>query len=365
MKFIDEYRDKTLVLQLADQIRTFSDAPWTFMEVCGGHTMAFYKFGLPALLPENICLLSGPGCPVCVTDSRYIDQAVAYSRIPDVIVTTFGDLMRVPGSTSNLSKEKARGADVRTVYSSLEALEIAKETPEKRVIFLGIGFETTAPTSAAAILEASEQSIANFFLFSAHKIMPPAMAALIDEGIAIHGYMCPGHVSTITGTAIYEPLVERYGVSCVISGFEPVDMMQSIAMLVKQQTTHMPAVEIQYSRAVTPEGNRKAQALMQEVFAPRDDWWRGLGVLPGSGLKVRNAYQEYDAEIMIPVEVEETREIPGCICGEILKGVKTPRDCQLFAHACTPVSPVGTCMVSNEGACAAYYRYNRKNAKEG
>jgi len=365
MKFIDEYRDKTLVLRLADQIRAFSDVSWTFMEVCGGHTMAFYKFGLPALLPENIRLLSGPGCPVCVTDSRYIDQAVAYSRIPDVIVTTFGDLMRVPGSTSNLSKEKALGADVRTVYSSLEALEIAKETPEKRVIFLGIGFETTAPTSAAAILEASEQGILNFFLFSAHKIMPPAMAALIDEGIAIHGYMCPGHVSTITGTAIYEPLVERYGVSCVISGFEPVDMMQSIAMLVKQQATHKPAVEIQYSRAVTPEGNRKAQALMQEVFAPRDDWWRGLGVLPDSGLKVRDTYQHHDAEIMIPVEVEETREIPGCICGEILKGVKTPQDCQLFAHACTPVSPVGTCMVSNEGACAAYYRYNRGHAKEG
>jgi hydrogenase expression/formation protein HypD len=188
------------------------------------------------------------------------------------------------------------------------------------------------------------------------------MAALIDEGIAIHGYMCPGHVSTITGTTIYEPLVERYGISCVISGFEPVDMMQSLAMLVKQQETRMPAVEIQYTRAVTPEGNRKAQALMQKVFEPRDDWWRGLGVLPGSGLGVRETYRRHDAEAMIPVEVEETREVPGCICGEILKGLKTPLDCSLFAKACTPASPVGTCMVSNEGACAAYYRYNRGNS---
>jgi hydrogenase expression/formation protein HypD len=359
MKFIDEYRDKALVLQLAEQIRALSETPWTFMEVCGGHTMAFYKFGLPALLPDNIRLLSGPGCPVCVTDTRYIDQAVAYSRLPDVIVTTFGDLIRVPGSTSSLMKERAQGGDIRTVYSSLEALEIARELPEKQVIFLGIGFETTAPTSAAAILEASEQGIANFFLFSAHKVMPPAMAALIDEGIAIHGYLCPGHVSTITGTTIYEPLVERYGISCVISGFEPVDMMQSLAMLVNQQESRMPAVEIQYTRAVTPEGNRKAQALMQKVFEPRDDWWRGLGVLSESGLGVCKTYRQHDAEAMIPVDVEETREIPGCICGEILKGLKTPLDCSLFATACTPASPVGTCMVSNEGACAAYYRYNR------
>ncbi len=329
------------------------------MEVCGGHTMAIYKFGLPALLPEHIRLLSGPGCPVCVTDRKYIDQAVAYCRLDNTIVTTFGDLIRVPGSNSTLAQERANGANVRTVYSSLEALQIARDHPEKHVIFLGIGFETTAPTSAAAILDAAEAGLTNFFLFSAHKLMPPAMGALIDEGVAIDGYLCPGHVSAITGSAMYEPLLEQYGVSCVISGFEPVDMLQSLLMLVTQQEEGQPAVEIQYTRAVKPEGNVKAMTLMNQVFQPRDDWWRGLGVLSESGLGIREEYRRHDAEAMIEVEVEETRETPGCICGEILKGVKTPKDCTLFASACTPSEPVGTCMVSSEGACAAYYRYNR------
>lgn len=359
MKYIDEYRDKVLVLQLANQIRSISTKPLIFMEVCGGHTMAFHKFGLPALLPENIHLLSGPGCPVCVTDKRYIDQAIAYSRLSNVIISTFGDLIRVPGSSSSLANEKAKGADIRTVYSSLEALEIAAENKQKHVIFLGIGFETTAPTSAASILEAARRDIKNFYVYSAHKLMPPAMGALIDEGIKIHGYMCPGHVSSITGTFIYEPLVEKYGVSCVIAGFEPVDMMQSLYMLVKQQETRTPKVEIQYTRAVKPEGNQKAQTLMHNVFEPRDDWWRGLGVLPGSGLGIRQTFQHHDAESMFEVEVEETLEIPGCICGDILKGRKTPLDCGLFAAACTPSTPIGTCMVSNEGACAAYYRYKK------
>lgn len=359
MKYISEYRDRELVQRLAEEIRTLSSKRLNFMEVCGGHTMALHKFGLPSLLPENIRLLSGPGCPVCVTDKRYIDRALAYSRLSGTIITTFGDLMRVPGSRSTLAKERSRGADIRTVYSSLEALEIAKENPAKQVIFLGIGFETTAPTSAAVILEAAKGGVKNFLLLSAHKVMPPAMAALIDEGIPINGYLCPGHVSAITGTAIYEPLTRNYGVSCVISGFEPVDMMLSLKMLIAQQEAERPAVEIQYSRAVKAEGNRKAQEMMAEVFEPRDDWWRGLGVLAESGLGVREAYRQHDAETMLAVEVEETIEIPGCICGEILKGLRTPKECALFAKTCTPSEPVGACMVSNEGACAAYYRYNR------
>ncbi len=359
MKYIDEYRDREIVLQLAEEMGKSSTKKLTFMEVCGGHTMALYKFGLPALLPEHITLLSGPGCPVCVTDKKYIDKAVAYCKLQEVIITTFGDLIRVPGSSSTLAQERAKGADVRTVYSSLEALEIAVEHPDKKIIFLGIGFETTAPTSAAALQEAEKRHSKNFYLFSAHKVMPPAMSALIDEGIRINGYLCPGHVSTITGTSIYEPLVEKYGVSCVISGFEPVDMMQSLSMLVKQQEVQKPVVEIQYKRAVKPEGNLKAQQLMNEVFQPRDDWWRGLGVLPESGLGIQEKYRQHDAERMIAVEVEETKEIPGCICGEILKGIKIPPDCKLFASACTPSEPVGACMVSSEGACAAYYRYNR------
>jgi hydrogenase expression/formation protein HypD len=361
MKYLDEYRDKTLVLRLAEEIRRLMPPrPLTFMEVCGGHTMALHKFGLPSLLPEHLRLLSGPGCPVCVTATRYLDQAMAYSRLPDTILTTFGDLIRVPGSHSTLAREKAAGADVRTVYSSLEALELARAHPAKMVIFLGIGFETTAPTSAAAILEAAQHQIDNFALFSAHKVMPPAMTALIDEGVALNGYLCPGHVSTITGSAMYAPLVERYGVSCVIAGFEPVDLLQAILMLVQQQVEQRPAVEIQYTRAVKPEGNLKAQQMMDAVFAPRADWWRGLGVLPDSGLGLREVYQHYDAERRLVVEAPEPVEPAGCICDEILKGLKTPVDCGLFATTCTPASPVGACMVSSEGACAAYYRYQRR-----
>ncbi|MCP4399723.1 MAG: hydrogenase formation protein HypD [bacterium] len=359
MKYISEYRNKKVVLRLAENIRELSTKELTFMEVCGGHTMALYKFGLPALLSKNIKLLSGPGCPVCVTDKKYIDQAIAYARRDDVILTTFGDLIRVPGSSSTLAEERAKGADIRMVYSSLEALEIAKETPQKHVVFLGIGFETTAPTSAAAVLEAAKTDLKNFHLFSAHKVMPPAMAALIDEGIKINGYLCPGHVSAITGTSIYEPLVEQFGVSCVISGFEPVDMMQALLMLVKQQEEQRPAVEIQYTRAVKREGNQKALKMMADVFQPRDDWWRGLGILPESGLGIRKHYRQHDAEAMLEVDVEETKDIPGCICGEILKGLNTPLDCTLFASICTPSEPVGTCMVSSEGACAAFYRYNK------
>jgi len=359
MKYIDEYRDKDLVLQIAENIKTISTKPVRLMEICGGHTMSIYKFGLPALLPETIILLSGPGCPVCVADKKYIDRAIAYSRLDDVIVATFGDLVRVPGSTSSLAQEKANGADIRTVYSPLEALGIARENPTKKVIFLGIGFETTAPTSAAAVQEAYRKQIANFFLFSSHKIMPPAMAALIDDGVQIDGYVCPGHVSTITGSGIYEPVAQKYKLSCVVSGFEPVDLMQSIFMLVKQQEENNPRVEIQYKRAVKPEGNIKAQQLLAEIFEPRDDWWRGLGVLPLSGLGVSEKYQAHDAEKMIPVKVEETVENKGCICGEILRGIKAPKNCKLFGTICSPGNPVGACMVSSEGACAAHYRYNR------
>ena len=360
MKYIDEYRDKNLVLELAENIRRASTKSVSLMEVCGGHTMSIHKFGIPALLPPTIKLHSGPGCPVCVSSNKFIDQSVAYSRLDNVIITTYGDLIRVPGSTSTLDKEKANGADIRIVYSVLDALKIAKENKDKKVIFLGIGFETTAPGSAVGILNATEQKISNFYLYSSHKIMPPAMAALIDEGIKIDGYIAPGHVSTITGSAIYTDIAEKYGLCCVISGFEPFDMMKSIYMLVKQFETNSPKVEIEYKRAVKPEGNIKAQKIMNEVFELRDDWWRGLGVLPKSGLKIREKYSNFDAENKIEVEVEPTIEHKGCICGEILKGLKNPKDCKLFGKVCIPNNPIGACMVSNEGACHAYYRYNRE-----
>src|SRR3972149_4103471 len=248
MRYIDEYRNKDIVEKIAGEIRKISKKQVSFMEVCGGHTMAIQKFGIPSLLPENIKLLSGPGCPVCVTDRKYIDQAIAYGRLANVIITTFGDLIRVPGSTSTLDQEKAKGADVRIVYSALNAIDIAMKNPGKKVIFLGIGFETTAPGTAVAVLEADKKKINNFYVFSAHKVMPPAMAALIDEGVKIDGYISPGHVSTITGSGIYKDVVEKYGLSVVISGFEPVDMTQSVYMLVKQIEDNNPKVEIQYKR---------------------------------------------------------------------------------------------------------------------
>ncbi|GAB4310959.1 MAG: hydrogenase formation protein HypD [Bacteroidales bacterium] len=361
MKYIDEYRDRRKVEQLVELIKKESVRPVSFMEVCGGHTMSIQKFGIPSLLPDNIRLLSGPGCPVCVSDLRYIDQAIACSRRSDVIITTYGDLIRVPGSTSSLDREKAAGADVRIVYSVLDALQIAKENRNKKVVFLGIGFETTAPSSAAGVIRAQMAGIRNFYLFSSHKVMPPAMEALIDEGVKLDGYLAPGHVTTVTGTSIYKNIPERYRLGVVVSGFEPVDLLQSILMLVRQVEHNDPKIEIQYTRVVKPEGNIKAQQFLEEVFHLEDDWWRGLGVLPKSGLRINDNYADWDAERQIEVEVEPTREIKGCICGEILKGVKNPKECKLFGKACTPQNPVGACMVSHEGACHAWYRYNADN----
>lgn len=360
MKYIDEYRDRDKVLTLSQLIGKTSVKPMRIMEVCGGHTMAIQRFGIPGLLPDNIELVSGPGCPVCVTSRSYIDKAVALSRQSNVIITTYGDLIRVPGSSSTLDKEKASGADVRIVYSILDALMIAKQNRQKKVVFLGIGFETTSPASAAGIIKAQMAGLFNFSVLSAHKIMPPPMAALIDEGVKIHGYIGPGHVSTITGSHIYDFIPAKYGLGVVISGFEPLDLMQSIYMLVRQYESNTPSVEIQYSRAVKPEGNLKALDMLEEVFDLRTDWWRGLGELPQSGMAIREKYADFDAEKLFQVDVEATKEDKGCICGEVLKGQKKPSDCKLFAKACHPGDPVGACMVSNEGACQAWYRYKRE-----
>ena len=359
MKYIDEYRDKNSVNKLLDLINKASKKKVFFMEVCGGHTMSIQKFGIPSLLPANIKLLSGPGCPVCVSSKSFIDQAIAYSRIDNVIITTFGDLIRVPGSTSSLDKEKANGRDIRIVYSILEALKIAQNNTAKKVIFLGIGFETTAPGTAAGIINAHKIGLTNFFTYSSHKIMPPAMSALIDEGVKLNGYIAPGHVSTITGIEIYKPIAEKYKLGVVVSGFEPIDVLQSILMLVNQVENNSPKVEIQYKRVVKAEGNIKAKEILSEVFTLREDWWRGFGNIPESGLCIKEKYSAYDAEKQFKVEVEPLVEEKGCICGEILKGLKTPKDCKLFSKVCNPSNPVGACMVSAEGSCAAFYRYNR------
>lgn len=358
MKFIDEYRDKAKVKILVSEIRKYQGPVLKFMEVCGGHTMAIHRFGIPHLLPDNIKLISGPGCPVCVTDRKFIDKAVEYSKRNEVIIATYGDLIRVPGSKTTLDKEKANGADIRIVYSIMEALEIAKINPDKKIIFLGIGFETTSPGSAFGIITAYNQNIHNFYLLSSHKIMPPAMEALIDEGVQINGYIAPGHVSVITGDEIYLPIAENYRLAVVISGFEPIDMLQSILMLINQIESKTPKVEIQYSRVVRSEGNIKAKNMLYEVFELQDDWWRGLGVLRQSGYKLRDKYANHDAEVMLPINIPDAEEPIGCICGDILKGIKSPIDCKIFGKLCTPQNPIGACMVSNEGACAAIYKYS-------
>ena len=359
MKYIDEYRNKDLISKLVNRIHRYSEREYTFMEVCGGHTMAINRFGIPSLLPRNIRLKSGPGCPVCVTGKSYIDKAIAYSRMKDVIVCSYGDLLKVPGSTSSLYKEKAAGADVRMVYSLMDALKIARQHPGQKVVFLAIGFETTAPGSAVGLLEAEKEGLDNFYLFSSHKLMPPAMEAIVEEGIKIDGFICPGHVSTITGKEIYTQIPEAYGLACVITGFEPLDILQSILMLIQQLENHDPKVDIQYKRAVRQDGNIKAREYMNQVFEPRDDWWRGLGMLKKSGLGIRKKYRDFDAEHEMPLETKTEETDRGCICGDILKGLKEPVDCKLFGTGCTSLNPVGACMVSSEGACQAYYKYRK------
>jgi hydrogenase expression/formation protein HypD len=282
---------------------------------------------------------------------------MSFSRIPDVIITTYGDLIRVPGSTGSLEKERAEGCDIRIVYSVLESLEIARQNPGKKVIFLGIGFETTAPATAAAIINAEQEKIPNFYVLSAHKIMPPVMKALVEEDIQINGFIAPGHVSAITGTSVYNDLASVHGLGVVVSGFEPVDILQAVLMLACQIEDGNPKVEVQYHRVVNSEGNKTAQNVMNQVFEYRDDQWRGLGLIPQSGLRIRDDYSLFDAEKQFNVEVPQPGEPEGCICGQILRGLNTPRDCSLFAKKCTPADPVGACMVSGEGTCATYFRY--------
>jgi hydrogenase expression/formation protein HypD len=357
MRYIEEYRDKDLILKLADNIRKTAAGSYTFMEVCGGHTSSIHRFGIPSLLPPAVNLISGPGCPVCVTATDFIDKAILYSGMENVIIVTFGDMVRVPGSFSSLEREKMRGADIRIVFSGLEALNIARSCPEKRVIFLGIGFETTAPGTAVTIMRAKKERLNNFLLLSAHKVMPPVMEAIVKEEIRVDGFICPGHVATITGSHIFEFLPEKHNLGCVVAGFEPSDLLQAILMLIGQVNRKSPVVDIQYSRAVTLKGNTIAQGYLSEVFEFSDANWRGFGMIPESGLRLKNDYEYFDAEKRIPVTINHIRENPFCICGDILRGIKKPVSCSLFRSTCTPENPVGSCMVSPEGACNSYFKY--------
>lgn len=352
------FRNPEHARALVDAIRETAVEPSTFMEVCGTHTMAIAKNGLRDVMPDTIKLLSGPGCPVCVTANVDIDTAIETARQPGIILTTFGDMMKVPGSYSSLAREKADGRDVRIVYSPLDSLALAEAVPDKHVVFLGVGFETTAPTVALSIREAKRRGLTNWSALALHKTVPEALRALTnDPDVQINGFILPGHVSTIIGSEPYRFLAEEYSVPGVITGFEPVDVLQGIWMLAKQRAEGRAEIEIAYTRAVMPEGNPVAVRVIEEVFEPIDAEWRGIGVIPATGLAIRKEFADFDARVRVPVTPPETREIKGCQCGDVLRGALLPFECKLFGRACVPEHPIGPCMVSSEGSCAAYYRY--------
>ena len=358
MKHQKEYRDPDISKKLIKRINDISRIPVRLMEVCGTHTMSIFRHGIRSVLPDNIALLSGPGCPVCVTSQKDIDAFIELSRANDVIIATFGDLMRVPGTLSSLQKEHASGSDIRMIYSPLDAVKLAEDNPDKKVIFPGVGFETTIPTIAMSIIMADKKNIDNFFVYSAHKLVPPALEALmLNNDADIDGFLLPGHVSVIIGTDAYEPFFGRYSPPCVVTGFEPLDILKGILRLIEQIETNSPGLDNEYKRAVTSEGNKKAREVIDEVFQVCDTRWRGLGIINGSGLEIKDRYKKYDAEKAFVIDVSDSEEAKGCKCGEILTGTKIPPECPLYKKVCTPVDPVGPCMVSTEGTCAAYYRY--------
>jgi hydrogenase expression/formation protein HypD len=361
MKFIDEYRQSEMARRLADQIAQLTTEPLKLMEVCGGHTHTIFKYGIEDLLPPNIEMIHGPGCPVCVIPLGRTDDSISLALQPNVIFTTFGDMMRVPGSSTNLLDAKAAGADVRMVYSPLDALKIAKKNPDRQVIFLALGFETTAPSTAMTVLQAAKDRVENFSVFCNHIMIVPALKAMLDSpDLKLDGFLGPGHVSTVIGTRCYDFVANEYGKPIVVSGFEPLDILQSAYMIVKQVVEGRAEVENQYSRVVLRDGNVKALEVIFEVFEPRDYFeWRGLGSIAHSGMKMKSKYAAFDAELKFAVPGLKIADPKACQCGEILKGVKKPWECKVFGTACTPETPIGSCMVSSEGACAAYYNFGR------
>ena len=352
------FRGRPGVEAIVNRITELVNGPVSIMEVCGTHTMSIFRHGLRALLPKEINLVSGPGCPVCVTSQQDIDRMICLADMDDVIVATFGDLLRVPGSNGSLADARARGAKVQVVYSPADALKLAQSQKGEHVIFLGIGFETTAPTVAATILQAHNLKLSNFSVYSSHKVMPPALHALFeDEGLSVHGLLCPGHVSSIIGTKAYEPICERFGLPCVVAGFEPLDILAGILLILRQIRDGKAIVENAYTRAVSDQGNRRALAIMEQVFETRPARWRGLGTIDKSGLGIRDEFSMFDAERRFDIKTPEVKEHRGCICGEIIRAKALPPQCPMFAKKCTPTSPIGPCMVSSEGTCSAYYRY--------
>jgi hydrogenase expression/formation protein HypD len=361
MKFIDEYRDPVKVKALLDEIASTVTRSWTLMEICGGQTHAFLHHGLDDMLPKQIELVHGPGCPVCVTPLEQIDRAIAIAARPDVIFTSYGDMLRVPGSTVDLFTIRAKGGDVRVVYSPLEAVELAAKNPDKQVVFFAIGFETTAPPNAMAALQAKQRGISNFSALVSHVRVPPAMEALLGlHTNRVQGFLAAGHVCAVMGYHEYPAIAEKYHVPIVVTGFEPVDLLRGVLRAVKQLEAGKAEVENAYGRAVTFEGNQPAQRMIDTVFTPVDRKWRGIGLIPQSGWGLRPEFADYDAETKFAVGEIITQESPLCIAGEILQGMKKPMQCAAYGKQCTPQTPLGAPMVSAEGACAAYYRYHRE-----
>lgn len=359
MKYFDEYRNKKLIKRLITEIKKIEIDRINLMEVCGTHTVAIFKNGIRRLLPKNINLISGPGCPVCVTAQIDINRIITLARKKNVIIATFGDIMRIPGSEGSLEKEKASGADIRIIYSPSEALKIAQKNKNKEIILLAVGFETTAPLVAWVIKDVKRKKIRNFSIYCSHKIIPPAIKAILEtKEVRLDGFILPGHVSCIIGSQAYEFIPQDYKVACVISGFEPVDILESILFLLKQINQKKPRVQIQYKRAVQPLGNILAQKILKQVFIETDCFWRGLGTIPGSGYKLQQRYLDFDAKKKFKLKNVISSESKNCLCGEILRGIKKPSECKLFAKICQPENPYGPCMVSSEGSCAVWYKYN-------
>jgi hydrogenase expression/formation protein HypD len=364
MRYLDEYRDDRIARALLDDIAEIVTRPWTIMEVCGGQTHTLIRQGIDQLLPEAIELVHGPGCPVCVTPLALIDEAIQIAKRPDAILCSFGDMLRVPGSQEDLLLARAAGGDVRVVYSPLDALEVARRNPEKTVVFFAVGFETTAPANAMAVKQAKQLGVENFALLVAHVLVPPAiMAILVSPGNRVQGFLAPGHVCAVQGWHEYEPIARDFGVPLVVTGFEPVDLLEGIRMLVTQLEQGRHEVENQYVRAVVRDGNAAAMAVVDEVFETCDRAWRGIGVIEKSGLRLREVYRAHDAELRFPHEGTAASESEICIAGDVLRGRAKPHDCPAFGTLCTPESPLGAPMVSSEGACAAYFLAGRTRAE--
>jgi hydrogenase expression/formation protein HypD len=360
MKYLDEFRDRNAAKKLSAEIHSLVRKPWTVMEICGGQTHSIMKYNIEELLPEEITLIHGPGCPVCVTPLELIDKAIIIAQREDVIFTSFGDMLRVPGSKHDLLSVKAKGGNVKMVYSPLDAVKIAEKNPDKKVVFFAVGFETTAPANAMSLIEAKRKGLKNYSILCSHVLVPPAIEVLLSSpGNNIQGILAAGHVCTVMGYEEYFPVAEKYKVPIVVTGFEPIDILQGILLTVRQLEAGKFEVQNQYSRAVAKKGNVAAQILLEDIFEKTDRKWRGIGLIPLSGFRLKEEYSEYDAEKIFKVENFVTEESPLCIAGEVLQGIRKPVECSAFGNACNPEHPLGAPMVSSEGACAAYFHYGK------